>query len=96
MTALRMVKRLDAITNLPYGVFVSEQPVKKLGFLVKLVKLKTTQLKEGERLSIKGVEALTKHVAIWHCESQTGINQTLDHVISQWEQANQTHTKAKQ
>lgn len=52
MLTFKMLKRLEAITTKPYGVWVSEgaQPQK----IIKLVKFNDLDLPEGTRLSQKG------------------------------------------
>ncbi|WJT09262.1 hypothetical protein [Vibrio harveyi] len=95
MATFKVVKTLDAITNHPYAIFASEKPTKD-GFIVKLTKMSKTKLKEGDRLSWRGLEALTKHVSLYHCAEPKDVNTAINMIVDQWNQANEKHTRAKQ
>lgn len=82
-----MVKGLAAITASPYGIFVTEKPLRKK-LVIHLARLDQTELPEGTRLSEKGVEALTTVIKSWWLDSQEEVNATIDHIIDEW-----TYTK---
>ncbi|EGQ7872934.1 hypothetical protein H8Q54_003782 [Vibrio parahaemolyticus] len=89
MLTFKMLKRLEAITTKPYGVWVSEgaQPQK----IIKLVKFNDLDLPEGTRLSQKGLAALTTQVSAWQVNGDDELNQTLNFIVNEWEEANEAN-----
>ncbi|HIF6165115.1 MULTISPECIES: hypothetical protein [Vibrio harveyi group] len=84
-----MVKKLDAITNSPYGVWIASLPTGQTS--IKLSKLDQVDFQEGARLSIKGVEAVTKVIKEFSADDQHQVNQIMDRIQSDWAQNKEKH-----
>lgn len=81
----QMVKKLAAITNKPYGIWIASLPAG--GTSIKLSKLNQVDFKEGDRLSIKGVEAVTTVIKDFSAQSQEEVNKVMDKIQKDWEVA---------
>lgn len=89
-----MVKGLAAITTSPYGIFVTEKPLRRK-LVIHLSKLDQIELPEGTRLSEKGVEAVTTVIKSWWLDDQQAVNATIDLIVDEWTKNKKTQEAVK-